>query len=238
MVAQEYHSLPHHQKCSSTRQQVCTPPTGDFLDMASRIATFSSALMVILYTSFAAAAPVDRILIDHNNFNKNPIFESNRFSSLSEWFSAQGRILEIANNATNECLSQFRIQDDNSVCYGDDRWDWDIVAIICVASVILALIVGTWLCCDWLQTCILWFLSDLEEEDILMDEKQFLKSSISDGLQEKVNKPERRVDSVHSQSTDGDRLTLPDLSTPGFSSPQQPRFRNSDSHLQALGWLP
>jgi hypothetical protein len=80
-------------------------------------------LILSSFIHLATAAPANRIIVNHEDSKHNPVFDPSRYSSISEWFSAQGRILEIANNATKECLSNFTVMEDNSVCYGDDKWE-------------------------------------------------------------------------------------------------------------------
>ncbi len=208
----------------------------------------------------ATSAPTKPIAINREDYKNNPIFDVSQYTSISEWFSAQGPILEIADNATKECLSHFSVDEDNSVCYGDDKWEWNAVAIICVTVILAGIIVVLWVCCDWAQTSILWFLGDAKDEgESSSGTETSPDGREDDGCQAKLKEPERRVDpahseddgdepqakfkdaekridSVHSQTTDDDLLARPVLVGDDFSSNSY-GFQESDSTLRNLGWL-
>lgn len=220
----------------------------------------SLPLSVVSFIHLVTSAPTNRIFVSHEDSKYNPVFDASRYPSISEWFSAQGRILEIANNATKECLSHFTVEEDNSVCYGDDKWEWNAVAIICVTTILAGLIVVLWLCCDWVQTSLLWYLDDAREDgqSSLKEETSRVEqdSNVSqvkakepgrrvdsvhsqdggDNIQPEVRDVEPRVNTVHSETTDDDLLALPVLPCDGFGS-DTPGFPESDSTLRNLGWL-
>lgn len=220
----------------------------------------SLCLSLVSFIHLATTAPTERILVSHEDFKHNPVFDPSRYSSISEWLFAQGRILEIANNATKECLSHLSVGEDNSVCFGDDKWEWNAVAVICVAAILAAMIVPIWLCWDWAQTSILWLLGDEREEFESSSglrpspvEKQSYQNQpklkemerrvdsvhshgSSGGLQAKVTDKERRIISAHSRTKDDDLLAMPALVGDGATS-RPPAFQDSDNTLRILGWL-
>jgi hypothetical protein len=164
--------------------------------------SLASQLLITSFIHLAGGAPANHIVVNPQDAKSNPIFDASRYSSISEWFSAQGRLLEIANNATKECLSHFSVEEDNSICYGDDKWEWNAVAVICVLTVLGGVLVAVWLCCDWAQTSILLFLGDAEDEDLMLAKKT-PSSEREVGLgQAELEEPDPRVDSVHSQDAD------------------------------------
>jgi hypothetical protein len=151
----------------------------------------------------AIGAPLNPVTkISAEDVRHNPIFNASRFSSISEWFTAQGHVLEIAHNATQECLSHFTVYDDDSVCYGDDKWEWDAPAMLCAMSFLAGMTVAFWLCCDWAQTAILWLLGDAEDEDEDSTEKTSIIEEQDCKAREKLKEQQRRVDSVHSQNSE------------------------------------
>lgn len=79
---------------------------------------------------------------------------------------AHGPALETAHNYTRECLANFTLIEDNSVCYGDDEWPWDPIAIICVSGTMYWLVVFGWLLVLWLQRGALWLLEDPDVTDV------------------------------------------------------------------------
>jgi hypothetical protein len=179
------------------------PPSHSQTAKMSLLGTsLASQMLIISFTHLAGGAPANRIVVNPQDAKDNPIFDASRYSSISEWFSALGRLLEIANNATKECLSRFSVEEDNSVCYGDDKWEWNAVAVICVLTVLGGVLVAVWLCCDWAQTSILLYLGDAEDEDLMLAKKT-LPSEREVGLgQAELEEPDPRVDSVHSQDAD------------------------------------
>jgi hypothetical protein len=109
-------------------------------------------LSLISFVHLVASAATNHILDSRDDHRYDPEFDATHYSSISEWSAAQGRSLESPNTATKECLSQFAIDEDNSVCYGDENWEWNAVAIICLMAVMAGFLVLLWLCCDWAQT--------------------------------------------------------------------------------------
>jgi hypothetical protein len=219
------------------------------------------SLLLISFIRLVSSAATNRILVSHEDFNFNPVFNASLYPSISEWFAAQDRVLENANNATKKCLSHFTVDEDNSVCYGDDKWEWNAVAIICVTAVVAGLFVLLWLCCDWAQTCMLWRL-DNTGADCQSCSKQEMSRAEQVGKVNHVNgkKSHRRIDSVlsqytgdevqpkakdvgqriacvQSQSTVDELLSLPVSAGDGFGS-DAPTFQESESTLRDLGWLP
>jgi hypothetical protein len=220
----------------------------------------SFLLSLVSFIHVATSAPTSRILINREDFENSTIFDASHYSSVSEWFSAQGHIIEMVNNATKECLSHFTVEEDSSVCYGADRWEWNAVAVICITAILAGVIVAIWLCCDWMQTSALWLLGDAKaegESSSDMDNSPIEKKGeedkskpkepgrrvdsvhsqdIDNGDEAEVEDAEKRVDSVHSHPADSDMLSMPALAGHGaMSSP--PRFKESDSDLRNLGWL-
>ena len=68
------------------------------------------SFLLTLFTRIALGAPTNYVVINHyEELKHNPIFRTSRFLNISEWFHAHGRLLEIANNGTQECISHFTI---------------------------------------------------------------------------------------------------------------------------------
>jgi hypothetical protein len=217
----------------------------------------SFLLSLASFIHVATSAPTSRILINREDSENSTIFDASHYSSVSDWFSAQGHIIEMVNNATKECLSHFTVEEDNSVCYGDEKWEWNAVAVICITAILAGMIVAIWLCCDWAQTSSLWLLGDAKaegESSSDMDNSPIEKKGeedeskpkepgrrvdsvhsqhIDNGVRAEVEDAERRVDSVQSQTADMSMQALAGDGT--MSSP--PRFKESDSDLRNLGWL-
>ena len=213
------------------------------------------ALPLVSFVHRATSAPTNRILINHEDLKHNPIFNAGHDQTISEWFSAQGRILEIANNATKECLSRFTVEEDNSVCYGDDKWEWNAVAVICVTSVLAGVIIAVWLCCDWAQTGIIWYLDGARREgEWSSDVEALSKDQVAEENQANLKEQDRRVDSVHAQDTDyrtqangseaetrvdsvHSQTAGDDLLASNRAQSNSPGFQESDSSLRNLSWL-
>lgn len=146
------------------------------------------------------------------------------------------------------------------MCYGDDEWEWNAVDVICVMAVLAGMIVTLWLCCDWAQTSMIWFLCDPKHENRSSPRPETSaveKDAATD--QAKLKSPERRVDSMHSQDGDDNDqvkgqevgvkvdflhshptrdglLAMPVFAGNGPRS-NLPPFEESERSLRLLGWL-
>jgi len=214
-------------------------------------------LSLISFIHLVTSAATNRLLVSHEDSKYGPEFDASRYRSISDWFAAQGRVLESANNATKECLSNFTVGEDNSVCYGDDEWKWNAVAIICVATVVAGLLVLLWLCFDWAQTCMLWYLDDtgangrsygnhdtsngkvrcVNAKKSHQRVDSVLSQSTVEVVHPKAKDVEQRANSIQSETTADGLLSLPVVSGDGFGS-DTPAFQELDSTLRNLGWLP
>jgi hypothetical protein len=218
-------------------------------------------LRLVSFIHRVTSAATNRILVSHEDSKSSSEFDASRHPSISEWIAAQGRILESANNATKECLSQFTIDEDSSACYGEDEWEWNGVATICVTAVVACMLILLWLCCDWTQTCLLRYLGDAAAHDRSCpghDKSSFrqdgkvkrvnakkshrrvdsvLSQTTVEAVHPKVKDVEQSIDSVQTDATAGDLLSLPVMSADGSGSKTHD-FREFDSALRKLGWLP
>lgn len=184
------------------------------------------SLISSLQVANAAATPR---VISHELYDNNPIFDTtNRYSSVSEWLSFHGRIMDIASNSTKECLSHLTFYDNSSLCFGGHTWKWDGGGRICLTTIIAVFIITCWLCCDCLHPSIVWYLEDTEDEEpnpdvesSCMEEKDESSSNwkepkggadsvlwqeTDDWPPRQVSEMEKRIVSVNSQTTDDDCL--------------------------------
>jgi hypothetical protein len=218
-------------------------------------------LPLVSFIHRVTSAATNRILVSHEDSKSSLEFDASRHPSISEWIATQGRVPESANNATKECLSQFPTDKENSACYGEDEWEWNAVATICVMAVVACMLVLLWLCCDWTQTCLLRYLGDTGAHGRSCPDRD--KSSFDHGgkvkrmsakrshrrvdsvlsqttveaVHPRAKDVEQRVDSVQTDATAGDLLNLPVMSAEG-SGFDTHDFRESDKALRDLGWLP
>lgn len=182
-------------------------------DMRSCVLSLSLQATLTSSITLATGAPTGRILINYDDATLNPIFDASRYSSISEWFTASGIIIEMANNATRECLSQFTIMDDNSVCFGNDRWEMDAPALICIIGYLAVMLATAFMFYDWALTSIFWILDVEEEEGISFLDKERLFFGKQDEHQLWLKEEEdRRVDSP--AAFDDERAKLGNLEEP------------------------
>ena len=123
-------------------------------------------LILTIYPSSILAPPPYPIWPDgpftiaREEFNHNPIFDPHNYASLTDWFTAYGRILEIGAASTRRCLDAYAEFDDKTACFSLWSTEFDAITGINYFGFLFCPMATAWLLWQWLMGGII-FLADL-----------------------------------------------------------------------------
>jgi hypothetical protein len=175
--------------------------------MSRQVLSLVLSLYMTSYIQQTTAAPTDSVVDARQDSNQDSEVGLRTNLSIVEWLAVESQRIDLAENITKACLSQFSEYEDHSVCYGDDRWEWSTINIISVASTLVGLLFGVWLCYYWVQRAILWVLDeedDTERATTEMPSHPATQLGQDQGIQADAHESNLRGGSAQSQVTDAD----------------------------------
>lgn len=209
-----------------------------FAGMSRQVLSLVLLLHLTSCIQQTVAAPAKSLIDGRQASDRDSEFGLRAKLSIAEWLAVQGQRIELAENITRACLSQFPGYEDNSVCYGDDRWDWSTINIVSIVSTLVGLMFGVWLCYYWVQRAILWLLDEGDDPESATTETSSYpvpQPSRGQEIQTDAQESNFRVGSARSRDKDVDNSSASRGSNTRVNSAYSQAQADEVAIPQALG---